>query len=620
MTPRLPLLCALAVLTIAAAPAAQQTSRDAPGRAAFGTASIAGTLVTDDDEKRPIRRAIVTLSGTDLSQGRIAVTDEQGRFVFADLPAGRYTLSGTRPAYVTSFYGARQSWRGPSSTITLADGQEVTIAMRMLHGAVVAGTLFDSLGRPQPNARVMAVRFRMNAGERVVQTAAGVPTITDDRGAYRLYGLAPGEYAVTASVQGNADVRQITATEIQWAQQQIQRGGQATPGGPSAWIGGPPPPPAPSLGYAPVFYPGTADSGGATVLTIGPGEVREGIDFSMQFVATARIEGTVVDVDGRPVTAAILNLLAKRAIPLMTPMGGNSSRTDNSGKFSFAGVLPGDYTLVARVLSGPAAPPRRAGGAPTQQLLWAQQDLALSGSDVTGLGLRLQPGLTVSGRVAFEGATAPPSDLTKIRVSLGPVQNGGTSVVVGDPQMNADGTFTFQGATPGRYRVNASVQQGVVAVPVGAPSGAVPAPTWSMKSVVSNGVDTLDSALEVSTADVSGIVITFTDRPTELSGRLLDAAGRPAPEYSVIAFTSDRTFWTLGSRRLRTARPDNEGKFQVLGLPPGEYFLVALTDLDQADLADPTFLEQLAAASIKITLAEGEKKKQDLKLSGGSPD
>lgn len=618
MTARMPLFYALAVLTIAAAPAAQQASRDAPGQAAVGTASIAGTLVTDDDEKRPIRRAVVTLNGGGLGQGRIAVTDEQGRFVLPDLPAGRYTLSGTRPAYVTSFYGARQSWRGPSSAITLADGQQLTVAMRMLHGAVVAGTLFDSLGRPQPNARVMAVRFRMNAGERVIQIMGGVNAMTDDRGAYRVYGLAPGEYAIAAAVLGNADVRQITAPEIQWAQQQIQRGGQATPGGTSAWIGGPPPAPGPSMGYAPVFYPGTADPGGATVLTIGPGEVREGIDFPLQFVATSRIEGTIVDVDGRPVTSAILNLIAKRTIPLLMPIGGNSSRTDNTGKFSFAGVLPGDYTLIARAQTGPPVPPSRAGGAPTRPLLWAQQDLSVSGSDVTGLGLRLQPGLSVSGRVAFDGTTAPPADLTKIRVSLGPSQNGGTSVLVGDPQMNADGTFTFQGATPGRYRVTASVQQALLAVPGGPPATNVP--TWSLKSVVHNGADTLDSALEITSADLSGIVITFTDRPTELSGRLLDAGGRAAPEYWVVAFSSNRAFWTLGSRRLRTARPDTDGKFQIAGLPPGEYCLVALTDLDQADLADPSFLEQLAAASVKITLAEGEKKKQDLKLSGGSPD
>ena len=146
------------------------------------------------------------------------------------------------------------------------------------------------------------------------------------------------------------------------------------------------------------------------------------------------------------------------------------------------------------------------------------------------------------------------------------------------------------------------------------------APVWSLKSVVSNGVDTLDSALEVSTADVSGIVITFTDRPTELSGRC--STPRDVRRRSIGSSRSRRIArsgrWARAA--LRTARPDSEGKFQVLGLPPGEYCLVAITDLDQADLADPTFLEQLAAASIKITLAEGEKKKQDLKLSGGSPD
>src|SRR5262249_41682433 len=157
----------------------------------------------------------------------------------------------------------------------------------------------------------------------------------------------------------------------------------------------------------------------------------------------------------------------------------------------------------------------RGGGPATRPMLWAQQELSVSGSDLTGLALRLQPGLSVSGRVAFEGTTPPPSDLTKIRVTLGPVQNSGTSVLGGDPQMNADGTFTFNGATPGRYRLGASVQQGNAPILVIPPNGPG-AQTWWMKSVVYNGVDTLDSALEVSTADVSGVVITFTDRPTEL--------------------------------------------------------------------------------------------------------
>jgi hypothetical protein len=498
----------------------------------------------------------------------------------------------------------------------LADGQQLAVAMRMTHGAVVAGTLFDSLGRPQPNARVMAVQFRMVAGERQVQPVGNFNGQTDDRGTYRIYGLPPGEYAIAASIQGNPDLRQITPAEIQWAQQQIQRGGQATPGGASPWFGGPPPAPGPSIGYAPVFYPGTADPGAAALVTLGRGEVREGVDFPMRFVPTSRIDGVIVDADGRPPTTVILNLIAKRTIPLLMPMGGTSSRTDNAGNFSFPGVLPGDYTLVARAQSGPVQP-GRAGGPAARPMLWAQQDLSVSGTDLNGLSLRLQPGLSISGRVAFEGTAAPPSDLTRIRVSLGPAQTGGTSVLLGDPQMSADGTFTFQGATPGRYRVGASVPQ----APGAAGATAVaPTATWWLKSVVYNGVDTLDSALEISNADLSGIVITFTDRPTNLSGRLLDAAGKAATDYWVVAFPTSRELWAQGSRRLRTARPDVEGKFEISGLPPGEYGLVALTDLDQADLSDPAFLEQLAAASVKIALAEGEKKKQDLKLSGGSPD
>ena len=145
-------------------------------------------------------------------------------------------------------------------------------------------------------------------------------------------------------------------------------------------------------------------------------------------------------------------------------------------------------------------------------------------------------------------------------------------------------------------------------------------PIWTLKSVVANGVDTLDSAFEIGTSDVSGVVVTFTDHPSELSGTLLDSTGKPAPMYWVVAFPTDRTLWTPSSRRVRTVRPDGQGKFRVVGLPPGEYYMVALTDLEQADLSDPSFLEQLAAASYKIMLAEGEKKTQDLKLSGGSHD
>ena len=117
---------------------------------------------------------------------------------------------------------------------------------------------------------------------------------------------------------------------------------------------------------------------------------------------------------------------------------------------------------------------------------------------------------------------------------------------------------------------------------------------------------------------MSDVLLTFTDQTTEIGGRLVDGANRPAPEYFVFVFPTNRSFWFQGSRRMRPpTRPANDGGFRVLGLPPGEYYVAALTEFDQNDLYDASFLEQLIPAAFKITLAEGEKRTQDLRIAGG---
>ena len=105
------------------------------------------------------------------------------------------------------------------------------------------------------------------------------------------------------------------------------------------------------------------------------------------------------------------------------------------------------------------------------------------------------------------------------------------------------------------------------------------------------------------------IVITLTDRPAGIAGTLFDQLGRPAPEYAIVVFSTDRSLWTTAPRRMSgIVKVGSDGTFNVSGLPAGEYYLAALTDPDASLLGDPAFLEQLAAASIRFTLAEGEKK------------
>jgi hypothetical protein len=613
----------LSILALAAAPAAQapgpQNTRDA-ARPTTGTAVLAGTLVSDDETSRPIRHALVSLNAGDIRDQRATATDDLGRFAFASLPAGHYSLSASRPGYCTSYYGAKVSWRAPSSPITLEDGQQVTVAMKMLHGAVIAGTIVDAYGHPQPGVRVSTMGYRTVGGVRRAEPffgGGGLSQQTDDRGEYRIYGLIPGDYSIVASASGpgNAETRIVTNDEIQWAQRLLQHPGQAVAG---MTTGNPSPPPGPPMGYAPVYFPGTADASAAAIVTLAAAEERNGVDFALQWVATAKVSGTIADAEGRPAPSVSVNLVAKQMLIMIAPFSGRGT-TDPRGNFSFAGVTPGEYTVLVRSAGRADGPPGRAGGpAPPRPILWAQQDVTVRGEDVTGLSLALQPALSVSGRLVFDGTTPPPPDLSKIRVSLGPAPTTGTTTTTitmggAPPEINADGTFTLTGATPGRYRLNASVP-GPLSTGLTSPT----TPAWSVKSILSGGVETLDSALEISTSDLSGVVITFTDRPTELSGRLVDGKGKPTPEYWVVAFTTDRTFWTPGSRRVRTMKPDAEGKFKLIGLPPGEYYMVALTELDQADMTDASFLEQLAAASFKITLGDGEKKTlPDLKLSGG---
>jgi Carboxypeptidase regulatory-like domain len=116
---------------------------------------------------------------------------------------------------------------------------------------------------------------------------------------------------------------------------------------------------------------------------------------------------------------------------------------------------------------------------------------------------------------------------------------------------------------------------------------------------------------------VDGVMLTFTDRPSELTGLVQDASGQPATDYSIIVFAADRRFWTTQSRRIKSARPDHDGKYTLRNLPAGEYLLVAAIDVEQDEWFDPSFLQRIAPAAIRVAISDGEKKVQDLRIAAG---
>ena len=117
-----------------------------------------------------------------------------------------------------------------------------------------------------------------------------------------------------------------------------------------------------------------------------------------------------------------------------------------------------------------------------------------------------------------------------------------------------------------------------------------------------------------SSSDIDGLVVMLTDRPTEIAGRLTAANGLPAPEHFIVAFPADPALWTNQSRRILSVRPATDGEFVIRALPAGDYLLAALTDLNGFDLQDGRFLQALAAAAVPVTIAEHERKRQDLRI------
>ena len=175
----------------------------------------------------------------------------------------------------------------------------------------------------------------------------------------------------------------------------------------------------------------------------------------------------------------------------------------------------------------------------------------------------------------------------------------------------AEGTFEAKGISPGKYRLS-------VVAPGLRQNATAPGTGWMLKSITLNGRDIADVPLEVKPGEnVTGLVVTLTDRPTEISGTILDQAGRATSTFPIVVFSTDRAYWGAGSRRVQQGRPSSDGKYLIAGLPAGEYYVCAVTDLEPMSLSDPDFLEQLIGGSFKITLGEAEKKTQDLKLAGG---
>jgi hypothetical protein len=607
---------AFAILATLGAVPQQAPARDttAPFTATTGTASISGIVVADQDPAQPVRRANVMLSGPDLRPSRGAVTDDEGRFTIEKLPAGRMTLTVARRAYLTSVYGAKKPGR-PGTSIQLADGQAIRdLVVRLWRGAIVAGVLKDERGVPIAGVPVTAISTRTTPASPTL-TLSNNGGMTNDLGEFRIFGLEPGAYVIAAKPRngGTGQIGSPSDAQVDAMLESLRRRGTNPSPAPGASSGTSTS--MPVFDYAPTYYPGTSFTDQAARVTLAAGQEQTALDFSLQRLPTCTVDGVVLRADGQPAAGAIMQLIPLTASTPLDDLPQPTTRAGRDGKFLFGAVAPGNYRIVARASGSPPRPPTpgMVSLEPAEVLLWASADVSASGADVSNVSMTLQPGVTIAGRVVLDPASgaAAPFDVGRVRITLRSttMQDGSISVENGVPPgyfvqpaaVNADGSFTVKNVVPGSYRFFASA------------GNASPA-AWRPRSAIAGGRDLLDGIFEVERSDVRDLVVTFSDKGTEIGGRLQTSAGAPVSDVFVIAFSADRTFWGAASRRVQAVRPGVDGTYAIRDLPPGDYLLGALTDVDPDEWQDPSFLEAIASSAIKISLAVGEKKTQNLAI------
>jgi protocatechuate 3,4-dioxygenase beta subunit len=529
--------------------------------------SVLGGRVVAADSGQPVRRATVRIAAPELRLTRGTLTDSDGRYEFRDLAAGRYSVTVTKTPFVTWSYG-QTSPAGSGKPVVLTDTQRAdNIDVRLYRGSVITGRVTDDLGAPVPSARVTLLRGQFRRGDRTLATANNSAT-TDDVGAYRIFGLSPGQYYVSATP--------TAGTFVDFGPFRTSVEGEEA-----------------RHGYAPTFYPGTADPALAQRLAVGLAETLAGVDIQMLATRAATITGTATDSHGRPLPG----IVQIRPHGGTAGLGGTGGVIRPDGAFSISNVTPGEYALVVNGPRGPGELTTR----PTDGPEFALAYVTVNGDDITGVQLTHVTPVGITGRVVFDDQSAARSvkaSAVRVATLAAIVGDAGLGIGSGGSPLPVNDDFTFaMKTTPGRMSIQATT------------SG------WLLKAVRVNGRDATDTDLDVGAQGLSDVEIELTNRLQEVSGTVTDSSGMPVADATVLLFAQDRSRWTAPLLRYeKRIRPNAKGEFAVSTLPPGTYYAVAIDRTDTIEGQDPDFLERLSRYASAFALTVGEHRTLTLKL------
>jgi hypothetical protein len=354
------------------------------------------------------------------------------------------------------------------------------------------------------------------------------------------------------------------------------------------------------MGYAPTYFPGATGVTDARRVTVGIGQEASNTDLALVPGRAVSVSGMAVDSQGRPLVGRQLNLAQEWRGPGFGMMlqNGSGSTVAADGTFTMKGVAPGPYTVTVRSAVD-------VNGATVQEA--ASMPIIVGDAPIDNVMLQTSSGWSVNGQITTDTGAAPAVANERVRIAAR-VVTGGVSPLgpgPGNPdsgRVREDWTFAVTGIF-GAARLRATLPDG-----------------WALASILHDGRDVTDTAFELKSGDVlSGVQVVLTNRVNSIGGQVVDDKGTPLADGTIIVFATDAERWSEDSRFVRSVRPDQQGSYQIRGLPPGDYFAAAVDYVEDGMWNDPEYLESIRRYGQRVTLGETDAQTMTLKLVNPTP-
>ena len=527
--------------------------------AALALVALAGTglsqpvtltgQVTESLRGKPVPKATITLrrrqpagtlSATDVYT---AVTGEDGSFRIANILDATYSVTADAQGYVLAPDGTKDEL----TPFTAKPGEQRTLAIQLTPAGVISGRIVDWEGDPVRGAQVVASQDLPSRNPRALAVR---PITSNDRGEYRLFGLAPGAYYVRATVRDSSNMP-----------------------GDNEKVRGLVPPTA----FVATYYPSIRDEAASAPVHLGPGEELAHIDIRMQpaglFTVRVRITNSPA-----PETNVAFDLFDRRT-------NTSTSAFRSNGPAEFRSVLPGSYVLVGTLRDAAG------NGAPHA---YARQTVEVTDHDVEMDAPPFTPAFDLPGAVHLD--TAAPFSFLKMSIVAQRELPGAYWYL--PAVMAADGTFAVHNVVQDAYNLSVDV-----------PAGAY------LKAIKLGNAVLPDLRVDFSGGAAPLTLLLATDGG-RIRGSVENSAGESQPQ-ALVRLYPDGAMSDRGDRA-KFATTDNEGRYEIADIAPGDYRLYVWNDNVIRPWFDPDLRKTYAAQSVAVTVAPGSTQVLSLKAASAA--